>query len=610
MKRRALLLSLAFVVLLQAKAGSASDLGLVGYWSFDDGTATDISGHGNNGVLHGCTSTQGVHGGALSFNGTSDYIDFGNPSDLNPTNAISAAVWFRPVSFNGTGNDPIVDKGYTSHTNPYYQYHLGVVGDLYPQGASFGFYLALGGQLRYVTTPAAFWTPNHWYHLAATYDGSMMKLYTDGALIDSLSVTGSLTNYGENMLSGGYNNISAYLPGTIDELRIYDRAISAAEVDSLSFNPEVSGFVVERYANAPHPESPSFAPSGELYVGYDPSLTGSVDPNQIHLIRRAGICETYGPLLPDPDAVLFDGVGLIGPPGSVLVAGNSGPNVGVVEAILPNRTAVVVFGPSSDFPNTNAMAFDSTGRLLMLDEGTHRVLASSGGSPAPLYDLPPGDCTYIAVDHLNRIYTTELSGVISTVRLHDSGGNLINGAVIQGPGRYPLAIGPGGLDWGTDLYTIDGDGLLLRVAGDGDTTRVGSGFTRQSETAFGPDSALYVTVFERDLVLRIARPTLTAVGTVPAQLATRLARPEPNPFNPSTRMRYFLGEPSRVSLCILDVQGRIVRNLIPNIHEEKGWSQATWDGRTRTGEAAGSGVYFAVLRAAGVTATERLVLLR
>src|SRR5437016_165539 len=248
MKRRALLLSLAFVVLLQAKAGSASDLGLVGYWSFDDGTATDISGHGNNGVLHGCTPTQGVHGGALSFNGTSDYIDFGNPSDLNPTNAISVAVWFRPVSFNGTGNDPIVDKGYTSHTNPYYQYHLGVVGDLYPQGASFGFYLALGGQLRYVTTPAAFWTPNHWYHLAATYDGSMMKLYMDGALIDSLSVTGSLTNYGENMLSGRYNNISAYLPGTIDELRIYDRAISAAEVDSLSFNPEVSGFVVERYA--------------------------------------------------------------------------------------------------------------------------------------------------------------------------------------------------------------------------------------------------------------------------------------------------------------------------------------------------------------------------
>ena len=83
----------------------------VGVWSFEEigDTALDGSGYGNHGVIYGAGHTDGIIGSALSFNGTSDYVDCGTDEslDLQPTLTIEA--WVKPDSLSETHQNAIVD---------------------------------------------------------------------------------------------------------------------------------------------------------------------------------------------------------------------------------------------------------------------------------------------------------------------------------------------------------------------------------------------------------------------------------------------------------------------------------------------------------------------
>ncbi|RPJ47323.1 MAG: T9SS C-terminal target domain-containing protein, partial [Candidatus Latescibacterota bacterium] len=83
----------------------------------------------------------------------------------------------------------------------------------------------------------------------------------------------------------------------------------------------------------------------------------------------------------------------------------------------------------------------------------------------------------------------------------------------------------------------------------------------------------------------------------------------PNPFNPSTRLRFDLPERAAVRLVVYDVAGRAVRVLVEETLGAGSYEE-TWDGRTEQGEDAASGVYWARLDAAGRTETTRLSLVR
>jgi hypothetical protein len=216
--------------------------GLVAYYPFD-GNANDESGNGNHGTVHGATLTEDRFGNADSayhFDGVYDYIEIKNTEIMNP-NYITISVWyFIDKSFSGDGSNVIIHKPYTSHVTPYYQWHIGVTGDQYHNTNSkiIGAISNPNGTLLF--TEYKF--PNKfigvWHYLAMSFDGSVLKFYLNGKLT-SLKKTDSdfvIGSYPTNIFigkQGNLNNQRDYTPGIIDDIRIYNRALSESEIQQL-----------------------------------------------------------------------------------------------------------------------------------------------------------------------------------------------------------------------------------------------------------------------------------------------------------------------------------------------------------------------------------------
>lgn len=277
-------------------------------------------------------------------------------------------------------------------------------------------------------------------------------------------------------------------------------------------DPIVPGFTIEDYAFVDGPMEMGFALSGVLYVGRDISSSGTADPLRIHRIGLGGTpVEEYGDLIPDPDAVIFDATGWFsGTSGSVLVGGVG--DGGSVRAILPDETTVLLW--DSGLSNPTRMTFDNSGDVLFFSDPTgQKILRSDGGYPAgtPNTLVDTGNAVGgITVAPDGRIFTRVQYD--DKIRIYDpNDGTLLDPSFATGllqPSWETMAFGAGGV-WGTDLFTIS-DGDLLRFDATigsptyGDSTVVGSGFdATPSDIVFGPDGALYVSMFDEDKILRI-----------------------------------------------------------------------------------------------------------
>jgi len=108
----------------------------------------------------------------------------------------------------------------------------------------------------------------------------------------------------------------------------------------------------------------------------------------------------------------------------------------------------------------------------------------------------------------------------------------------------------------------------------------------------------------------LAYGTTVAVDDGPAVVAFRLYPGQPNPMTNQTTLRFDLPAASRVRMRVLDVRGRLVRDLVSGRRFEAGRHRAPWDGRTVSGQVARPGIYFVEFEAGGFRATQRLVRLR
>lgn len=196
-------------------------VGLKGAYAFNEGlgtTTADKSGFNNTGTLVGATwTTQGKFGGALQFNGTSARVNVPDSPSLDLTTAMTLEAWVNPTTVNAQWRDVIM-KG----TDNYYLDATSL-----PNGRP-----ALGSSFTTPLFGPSSLSPNVWSHLAATYDGATMRLYVNGVQVTSRAQTGTIPTSSGALSFGGDVAFGQYFAGRIDEIRIYDRAMSAAEIQT------------------------------------------------------------------------------------------------------------------------------------------------------------------------------------------------------------------------------------------------------------------------------------------------------------------------------------------------------------------------------------------
>lgn len=197
----------------------------VAHYTFDETgglTAADSSGNNNTGALVNgptYTPTSGTINGSINFDGVNDYVQVDNAPALNPTSQISFSVWVKSSNWAG-GNPRILQKG----TND----------DQYR-------FLSEWGEFKFDLTGVGTLTVGYpdtakWIHLAATYNGSQMKIYFNGVEVASKSASGSIATTNTPLYIGTKHNTAPsgdHFKGQMDDLRIYNVGLNSAEVKYL-----------------------------------------------------------------------------------------------------------------------------------------------------------------------------------------------------------------------------------------------------------------------------------------------------------------------------------------------------------------------------------------
>jgi len=233
--------------LIEAQKGQIAELklkdGLVAHYPFD-GHAKDVSGHGHHGTVKGATLTADRFGNpnrAYHFDGEDDYIEIQNAKAMNPSH-ITISVWyFADKSFSGGGNNVIIHKPYTKHVSPHYQWHLGVTGDQYPiRRYQSDFQASVATQKRAIGAGKKIPDfPGVWYHIVMSFDGTALKLYFNGNLKSNISITNDvIASYDTNVFIGKHGNGKSHTPGIVDDIRIYNRALTELEIQALYKQPQ------------------------------------------------------------------------------------------------------------------------------------------------------------------------------------------------------------------------------------------------------------------------------------------------------------------------------------------------------------------------------------
>jgi hypothetical protein len=204
--------------------------GLVAYYPFN-GNADDESGNGNHGIVYGATLTTDRFGGeenAYRFDGIDDYIEIADSTSLDIEQQITIAAWVRFYS-NPDGSSRIVDKSHTDCRAPWNMYGLRMC----CKASQFAFDVTTHGS-NHILNSGNDYPPDAWYFVVGTYDGSTQKLYVDGILDSSASVSGSIGTNNEPLLIGKHRGCkSQHFDGVLEDVRIYDRALSEAEIQTL-----------------------------------------------------------------------------------------------------------------------------------------------------------------------------------------------------------------------------------------------------------------------------------------------------------------------------------------------------------------------------------------
>lgn len=199
--------------------------GIVGYWPLD-GDTNDYSGNGNDGTNNGATVTSGLGQSAYEFGGggSGDIINCGDSSVLDITSETTWSAWVY-VDESGRPSSRILEK---NANNGY--------GILIDSSGSIKIEINKGGTYNWWEISNIQDYNNVWTHLAFVFDNNSgtASFYQDGVEIDSRSVSSDFDNSsGSSFNIGNWNGENRTFGGKIQDVRIYDRALSPEEINIL-----------------------------------------------------------------------------------------------------------------------------------------------------------------------------------------------------------------------------------------------------------------------------------------------------------------------------------------------------------------------------------------
>jgi hypothetical protein len=204
--------------------------GLVGHWKFD-GNADDSTPYQNNGTIVGATlaaDRKDQNNGAYNFNGSS-YINIGSGENLELPDVLTIEAWVKPTNI--AAINTIISKTGATMADTTYWMDIRSSNQLY-----FGGYTQAGGA-AYVNKTFSF-ENNKWFHVVGVDDGASLELFVNGNSIGSgPRATRATGNWPVRVgVKGAADN---FFNGTIDDIRVYNRALSVEEVKALyeSYDP-------------------------------------------------------------------------------------------------------------------------------------------------------------------------------------------------------------------------------------------------------------------------------------------------------------------------------------------------------------------------------------
>jgi len=198
--------------------------GLVAAYGFNEGSGVqtaDSSGQGNVATISGATwTTAGKYGSALSFNGTNAWVTIADAPALQLTTGMTLEAWVNPTA--STGWRSVIMKEQ-------------------PGGLAYAMYAENNS-----TRPAGYihtssdqavngsgaLTLNTWSHVAITYDGATLRIFVNGTQTGSTALPGSIATGTNPLRIGGDSVWGEYFKGLIDEVRIYNRALTSGEIQA------------------------------------------------------------------------------------------------------------------------------------------------------------------------------------------------------------------------------------------------------------------------------------------------------------------------------------------------------------------------------------------
>jgi hypothetical protein len=273
MKKKLVSLLLSFIVLIlpfivlspfvpQAEAAN----GLVAAYSFGEGsgnTTADSSGTGNSGFFVGPVWTAaGKYGSALNFDGINDLVTVNDSPTLDLTSGMTLEAWVRPTAISGWRSIILKERVNNLSYALYGNNNLNR-----PDGE-----ISINNTSK-ITNGSAQLPLNTWTHVAVTYNGSSLILFVNGTQVSSKVTTGSIQTSTNQLTIGGNTVWGEYFKGVLDEIRLYNTALTQNQIQTDMNTPIAPPTVT----STPTP-TPTLTPSPTISV--IPTPTGTLTPTR------------------------------------------------------------------------------------------------------------------------------------------------------------------------------------------------------------------------------------------------------------------------------------------------------------------------------------------